>query len=281
MSRTPRVPTPPVTISMLNMKGGVGKTSSCFHLGGVFAERGYRTLLVDMDPQASLTQGLLGVEDALGMGKENSVAGLFDPTLDPTPGESIRRTRWDKLDLLPSCRELNDVNLPRPLETHSDRQTALGDFLREIRSRYDIILIDCPPNLNLCSWNALLASHFAVCPLQCEDYGAQGLIHVLQFVEFARKHGNPRLHLLGFLLTMVSRLSIHKAYEREIRKLYGEEVFTATVPYLTAFKEAISYGLPVTEYEPASVAARAIHEVADEVSTRIQQHRKNITLETT
>ena len=281
MSSPRRAPTPPVTISLLNMKGGVGKTSSCFHLGGVFCERGYRTLLIDVDPQASLTQGLLGVKDALGLGKEDSVAGLFDRTLDVRPEDVIRKTRWEKLDILPSSRELNDVNLPRPAEAEAERQTALADFLREVRPLYDIILIDCPPNLNQASWNALLASNYVICPLQCEDYGAQGLIRVLNFVDLAMKHGNRKIRLLGFLLTMVSRLSIHRAYETEIRKLYGDEVFAATVPYLTAFKEAISYGMPVTQYQSGSGAADAIRRVADEVLNRIQKHRLNISEETT
>jgi len=119
-----------------------------------------------------------------------------------------------------------------------------------------------------------MASHFVMCPLQCEDYGAQGLIHVLQFVEMAKSGGNAKLHLLGFLLTMVARLSIHKAYEQEIRKLYGKDVFTATFPYLTAYKEAISYGMPITTYSPASPAAQAIREVADEVIARVKEHQE-------
>ena len=236
-------------------------------------------MLVDMDPQASLTQGLLGVKEALALEKKNSVAGLFDSRLDPAPEDIIRSTRWENLDLLPSCRVLNDMNLPRPEEATHDRQAALADFLQEIRSRYDIILIDCPPNLNLCSWNALMASHFVMCPLQCEDYGAQGLIHVLQFVDTVKSHGNPKLKLLGFLLTMVARLSIHKAYEQELKKLYHKDVFTSHFPYLSAYKEAISYGMPITAYKPESPAAQAIREVANEVLARVKKHQEITTKE--
>jgi chromosome partitioning protein len=262
---------------MLNRKGGVGKTSSVFHLGGMFADRGYRTLLVDMDPQASLSS-MLGVKAALALGKKDTVAGLFDPQFDPAPKEIIRATGWANLDLAPCCSDLNDYNLPRP-ETYPEWQAVLGHFLQEVRSAYDIILIDCPPNLNLASWNALMASHFVVIPLQCEDYGAQGIVHALQFVEQAKRHGNPKLTLLGFLLTMVARLSIHRAYQQEIRKLYGKDVLNGKVPYLTAFKEAISYGQYVNRYAPDSDAAKAINKVADEVLARVLERQNTTTLE--
>lgn len=277
MSRKRRTPIRPCTISMLNRKGGVGKTSSCYHLGGEFAERGYRTLLVDMDPQGSLSS-LLGVKEALGLERKDTVAGLFDPKLDLAPKDIIRPTQWSQLDLAPSCSDLNDYNLPRP-ENYPEWHASLGHFLQEARSDYDVILIDCPPNLNLCSWNALLASHFVLIPLQCEDYGAQGLAHVLQCVEMVKEHGNPKLHLLGFLLTMVARLSIHKAYQQEIRKLYGKDVLTANVPFLTAYKEAISYGMPINRYDSDSDAARAIGAVADEILARVKQHQQITTKE--
>ncbi len=225
-----------------------------------------------MDPQGSLTQGILGVKESLSVSKKNSVAGLFDLQFDPGPTDIIRPTKWKNLDLAPSSNALNDYNLPRP-ETYPDRQSVLSDFLQEVRSNYQVILIDCAPNLNLCGWNALMASHFVLCPLQCEDYGAQGLAYALQFVEMAQQHGNPKLHLLGFLLTMVvARLSIIAAYQREIRGLYGKGVFTAEVPFLTAYKEAISYQQPVSFYKSGSEATRAIRAVADEILARAQEH---------
>jgi chromosome partitioning protein len=254
----------------------VGKSTLSHNLGGVFAEMGFRTLLLDADPQASLSQGLMfgGVKAALALGKRDSLAGLFDSRLDLAPDDIIRPTRWQGLDIAPASVDLNTYNLPNPTETSPDWQAALGHFLQEVRAKYDIILIDCPPNLNLCSYGALLGSNFVLTPLQPESYGGQGIAHVLQFIELAKQSGNQDLRLLGFVLSMVGRrLSIQKLYQEEIRRLYGTDVFEADVPFATAYKEAVSSGTPVNFYKPASEATRAIRLVAEEILARVAEHQ--------
>jgi chromosome partitioning protein len=256
----------PITISFLNRKGGVGKTSCCHHLGGAFAEK-FRTLVVDCDPQCSLTQGLLGVKEALAVERGRSIAGLFDLRLDPSPADIIRPTKWKRLDLAVGSAVLDEYNLPRP-ETHVGLQRVLPDFLQEVRGSYDVILIDCPPNLNLCSWNALLASDFVVTPVQCEDYGSQGIAFASRFSDLARERGNPKLQPLGFVLTMVGRLTIHQAYRQQIRSLYKDAVFETEIPYLRDYKEAITYGMPVGQYKSQSPAAKVIRRLAEELLER-------------
>lgn len=260
---------PPTVVCFLNRKGGVGKTSTVHHLGGVFAQAGRRVLVVDMDPQFSLTQGLLGAKAALSLPAANTVAALFDDSLDPDPDSIIRPTAFEGLDLAPCGTSLNGYNLPDP-HLNLSLQGALALFVAEVRDRYDIVLIDCPPNLNLCSWAALLAADAAVVPLQPEDYGSQGIIHVRQFVALAAQRANPRLRLLGYLLTMVRlRLGIHVAYRQQLQAQYGDAVFAADVPDLTHFKEAITVQTPVSYYKPKSKAADAIRAVADEIVGRV------------
>jgi chromosome partitioning protein len=257
----------PLTICFLNRKGGVGKTSTTFHVSGALAKQGHRVLLVDMDPQSSLTQGLLGVREALALPAARTVAGLFDDRLDPDPAAILVSTRHKNIWLAPACTLLNDYNLPRP-EKYPNLQFALRDFLQEVRGRFDMVLIDCPPNLNLCSFCALLAADHVIIPLQAEDYGAQGIVHVLQMIDMARAEQNPGLRLMGYVLTMVGRLSIQDAYRKQLRELYGSQVFAASLPYLKDFKESISYGLPVGNYRPGSPAAKAVQELAREILER-------------
>ena len=164
----------PFSIAMVNRKGGCAKTGSCHQLSGCFAQMGYRVLLVDMDPQASLTQGFFGpaATEAMPLGK--TALALFDDAYDPDPGELLIPTPFKRITILPGTHGLDRFNTPEPL-TAGSLQRCLRAFLREVEYRFDVVLIDCPPNLHLCSWNALLAADFVMVPLQAEDFGAMGL----------------------------------------------------------------------------------------------------------
>src|SRR5215472_4101497 len=208
-----------VTVALLNQKGGVGKSSTCFHLSATLAKAGRRILLIDNDPQASLTQGFFGPEAMRACGFGESVAALYDP-----------------------------------------------DFA----AVSEAIIIDNPPNLHLCGWAALTASDGLVVPLQAEDYGAQGIVAVMEAMAAVRGRTNPALRMIGLLLTMYDkRLGIHVAYERQLRGLYGRDVFEATFPLAKDFKEAVAARLPVSLYKPRSAAAKAILAVGEELLRRI------------
>ena len=256
-------------VTMLNQKGGVGKTSSCHHIGGTLARAGRRVLLLDNDPQASLTQGFFGPEGMRSIDPEESVAALYDPRLVAIPERIIRPTGFDNVSIVAGSEMLTTYNImPTSDWGHSER--GMADFLDEVSADFDLVLIDCPPNLHLCSWAALVASDHIVVPLQAEDYGAQGLGPVQRSVQAVRSGPNPRLNLLGYLITMFDkRLAIHLAYEATLRRMYGTEVFAANFPLAKDFKEAVASRQPISHYKPKSAPAKATKAVADELIARV------------
>ena len=261
---------PAKTITLLNQKGGVGKTSTAFHLSGTLAQNGHRVLLVDVDPQASLTQGFEGPNFMRSLPRHASVAALFGDDLVPSPDDLIRPTGFAGVWLVPGSGHLTRYNVPEPNEIPLDQQRTLCDFMAEVKDRFDVVLFDCPPNLHLCSWAALAASDHLICPLQAEDFGSQGVAAILDCVEAVLHGANPQLHLLGFLLTMFNqRLGIHKAYESMLRELYGPLVFATMIPIGTDFKEAIAQRRPIAQYKPKGASAKTIKALADEIFARI------------
>jgi chromosome partitioning protein len=256
-------------VSLLNQKGGVGKTSTCHHLAGALSAAGKAVLLVDNDPQASLTQGFFGPEAMRAAGFGESVAALYDPEFAAVPEAVIRPTGVPGVAIVPGSVRLTRFN-QLPTDRWADSESGIREFLDEVKEGYDLVLIDNPPNLHLCGWAALTASDGLVVPLQAEDYGAQGIVAVMEAVGAVRGRTNPALANLGFLLTMFDkRLGIHVAYERQLRELYGPEVFTAAFPLAKDYKEAVAARLPVGLYKPRSAASKAIAAVADELLERV------------
>jgi chromosome partitioning protein len=257
------------TIAFLNQKGGVGKTSTCYHLSGVYSLTGRRTLLLDLDPQSSLTQGFFGPAAARAIAPGNTVAALFAGDR-PFPEEVIQPTGVAGVDILPGSRHATDYNVPRPWASSADLQTCVRDFLGETSGQYDMVLIDCPPNLHLCSWAALVAAGSVVVPLQPEDFGAQGLVDVQESVGRVRAAANPGVYVLGFLPTMVNaRLAVHQQYVEMLRTIYGDAVFSGLVPISADFKESLTGRKPVGFYKPRGAAAKAMKAVAAEIDARL------------
>jgi chromosome partitioning protein len=258
---------PAFSVALLNQKGGVGKTSTCHHLAGTFSKAGRRVLLIDADPQASLTQGFWGPDAMRSLPRRATIAALFDDGIPPEPGEIIRKTDFAGVDIVPGSEYLNSHNLPDPED--DPRQVVLRDLVEEVRERYDVVLIDCPPNLCLCSWSALVAGDGVVVPLQAEDYGAQGILSIQRAVARAHREANPRLALLGYLITMYNQsLAIHRAYAEQLRALYSDQVFATMVPLAKDFKEAVSSRLPISHYKPKGAPAKAIVALAEELTAR-------------
>jgi chromosome partitioning protein len=254
-------------VCLLNLKGGVGKTSTAYHVGGLLAKGGQRVLLVDADPQASLTQGFFGPQATRDLPAATTIAALFDPDQIAIAESLVRHTGFQGLDLLAGSRHLTQVNMLPP-ETWEGLQGGLRDVLAELIA-YDVVLIDCPPNLHLCSWAAMAAATHVVVPLQPEDFGSQGLAPVREAVAAVQAGPNQDLALAGYLLTMVDkRLTVHATYEALLRELYGDAVFQNVVPRAKDFVEAVAARQPVSAYKPRGAAAKAAQAVADELLRR-------------
>jgi chromosome partitioning protein len=263
-------------ISILNQKGGSGKSSTAVHVGGALALLGHRTLLVDNDPQASLTQGVFGPEVARRVGEAESVTAVYDPHFAPAPEALIQATGLERLSILPGSGTLADRNMT-PRAGWPGSEDGLRDFLDEVRDRFDVVLIDCAPNLYLCSWAALVASDFLVTPLQPEDFGAQGIPDVSKSVALVQAGPNPALRLAGYLLTMTDkRLGIHAAYETMLRELYGPAVFTNHFPLAKDYKEAVAARAPIGVYKPRSAAAKAVRAIAEELLERVSTRAEGV-----
>jgi chromosome partitioning protein len=259
------------TIAFLNKKGGVGKTSTCHHLAGTLARRGLRILLVDADPQASLTQGLLGPEAARQMKPRETIAALFDEACDADMAALVRPiAAVPGVSLVAGSGRMDRFNALEPWTT-GDSQYILRDALREVSGDFDLALIDCPPHIYLCAWSAMVAAHGIVVPLQAEDYGAQGVAAIQGSIDHVRAGANPRLAVLGFLLTMFNKsLAVHAGYAADLRAIYGDAVFETVVPHAKDFKEAVMLRKPVVGYKPRSASAKSMEALADEMLARLE-----------
>jgi chromosome partitioning protein len=256
-------------VTLLNQKGGVGKTSTAYHLSGTLARSGRSVLLIDNDPQASLTQGFWGPQATREVEAGASVAALFDPEAIAIPAALIRPTGLPGVSIVPGSRHLTPANMRGPAEWAA-AQSGIRDLVEEVRGGFDVVLIDCPPNLHLCSWAALVASDSIVVPLQAEDFGSQGLAPVQEAVAAVQAGPNPSLRLAGYLLTMFDkRLTVHLAYEAMLREMYGAEVFAAAFPRAKDFVEAVAARRPISHYKPRSAAAKVTQAVADELLERL------------
>ena len=255
-------------VALLNQKGGVGKSSCTHHLAGTLAQMGRRVLLVDADPQSSLTQGWWGPVATRRLDPAVTIAAVLRGDR-PHPAQVIHPAGLDGVDLVPGSRAAASFNTPDPRLADPEQQDVLRSFLEEAAGGYDLALIDCPPNLHLCSWAALAASDHLVVPLQPEDYGAQGIADVLESLEQVRTAGYP-VALLGYVITMCSpRRTLHQLYEEQLRELYGAAVFAARVPESPEFPEAISRRQTIVQYKPRGAAAKAIRALAEEMLGRI------------
>jgi len=248
------------TISIVNQKGGCGKTTTSVNLAAAFAEKGYRTLLIDLDPQGHSTIGLgyepdemsLTIYDAL----VNVQIGISNVTLG---------TKVEWLDLVPSNVLLSGAELD--LTGIVGREFVMSEKLRMVRDKYDFCVIDCPPALGLLTLNALLASTGVVVPVQVHYYAMEGLKQLFQTANIIAERFDPcHVKILGILLTLVENNTLlSRQIQQQMREFFGDLVFDAVINRSVKLAEAPSAGEPILIYAPESKAAAEYRALADEI----------------
>jgi chromosome partitioning protein len=257
-------------VAVLNRKGGCAKTSTCFHSSAAFAAKGLRVLLVDLDPQANLSQGLLGPDAVRKMPAGSTLAAVLGDAGGPPLPDLVVATTVPGVSLLPGSEALERWNVTEP-ETTGALQYALRDALEDVQDRFDVALLDCPPSVQLCSYAALVAADAVVVPVPPEDFGALGLVSLRRTIRRVSSGPNPRLRMLGYLPSMVRKsLAAHRSYEADLREVYGADVFVTVVPDAKDFKEAVLARRPVGIFKPRSAAARVMTALAEEILARLE-----------
>ena len=268
----PDIPEPPpltshgpaLVIAMCNQKGGVGKTTTTINLGAALAELGRRVLLVDFDPQGSLSVGL-GVNPHT---LEHSIYNLL-LSRDTPIDEVIDRTGVPNLDILPSNIDLSAAEVQ--LVSEVAREQTLLRVLENVKSRYDVILIDCAPSLGLLTINALTAADKVIMPLETEFFALRGIALLTDTITKVTDRLNPRLEILGILGTMYDPRTLHsrEVLERVVQA-FGDRVFHTVIRRTVKFPETTVAGEPITTYATTSPGATAYRTLAREVLARCQ-----------
>ncbi|HIQ76764.1 MAG TPA: ParA family protein [Candidatus Faecousia excrementipullorum] len=247
-------------IAVVNQKGGVGKTTTAVNLTAALTEVGRRVLLCDFDPQANATSGL-------GLNKKNLKYSVYDVIINQIPTEqAIQSTKYG--DVLPSSPDLAGaavelLSIPNP-------NGQLKAALERVQDKYDLILIDCPPSLELLTLNGLMAAEGILVPVQCEYYALEGLTDLMATLRMVKKRLNPRLEIFGVALTMFDgRTNFSTQVAQEVRRHFPGKVYANVIPRNVRLAEAPSHGLPVTVYDRNSRGAVAYRAMAEEIMKKL------------
>ena len=250
-------------ISITNQKGGVGKTTSAINIAYFIAKKGFRTLLVDFDPQGNATSGLGIEKNKLEFTMADVVSG------EKQLRDIIIETDFSKLKIAPSTPIL--ANAEVELASAKGRFTRLKDALKTIEADFDYVILDSPPSLNLLTVNGFIASDYLILPVQAEFYAMEGLGQLLESMKLVKKGMNPDLELLGILPTMVdSRTTLGGQVLEEIKKFFPDKIFSNAIPRNIRLAEAPSHGVPIGIYDRFSKGARAYKAVSKEIIQRIE-----------
>lgn len=255
-----------IRIAIANQKGGVGKTTTAINVATALAATGWKTLLIDLDPQGNASTGI-------GVSAGEREASSYDVLVDKVPvGQCVMPTRIPNLDLLPATVDLSGAEVE--LVSADDRAHRLQRTLTPDLG-YDVCLIDCPPSLGLLTLNALNAADTLLVPLQCEFFALEGLSQLLQTVERVQQRFNPDLGIIGIALTMYDRRNrLTEQVSEDVRSVLGKLVFETVIPRNVRLSEAPSHGVPALIYDHACAGSRAYMALARELITRLPEKRK-------
>lgn len=245
------------TVSVINQKGGVGKTTTAVNLSAAVGALGKKVLLVDIDPQGNSTSGY-------GINKREIKASTYDMLINgEKASEVLIKTKFKNVDILPS--DMNLAGAEVEMIALEKRESLIKMSLAQIWENYDYIFLDCPPSLGLITINALCASDSFLVPIQCEYYALEGLAQLMATVRQIKRLYNPQLELEGVLLTMYDgRLNLTNQVVEEVKKFFPKKVYSSTIPRNVRLSEAPSYGEPIMYYDNSSKGAAAYASLAEE-----------------
>ena len=248
-------------ISFSNQKGGVGKTTTCVNVAACVASKGYKVLLVDLDPQGNATS-------SVGIEKNEDLKGIYNVIVGETNiVEVVAKTKFDNLDIIPS--DINLAGAEVELVQMNSREHILKNSLEIVRNSYDYIFIDCPPSLGLLTINALTASDSIIIPILCEFLSLEGLSQLMNTVWLVKQHLNSKLEIEGVVLTMKSaRSNSVNQVSMEIKKFFSKKVYETAIPRNVRVAEAPSYGEPIIYYDGKCKGALAYTELTEEFLKR-------------
>ncbi len=250
-------------ISFTNQKGGVGKTTSAVNVAASLGCLGYRTLLIDLDPQGNATSGV-GVSKK---GLPHTVKDVLAGTV--TASEAVMATQWEKLSLIPSNVVLAGAEFDL-FQEEENPQNVMKNALDPLREDFDYMIVDCPPSLGMLTVNSLTASDGVVIPMQCEFYALEGLAQLTNTVRKIKAHYNNALNITGILLTMyTNRLLLTQQVKNEVRKKFEGKLFDTTISRGVKLAEAPGFGMPVYYHDKHCKGSQEYMSVATELASRI------------
>jgi chromosome partitioning protein len=249
------------TIAITNQKGGVGKTTTCVNLAASLAATKRRVLLIDLDPQGNATMGS-------GVDKSRITGTINEVILGEIPAAQVAKTTAAGYDVLPANGDLTVAEV-RLLKQPERREFGLRQALQPVKDKYDFILIDCPPSLNMLTVNALVAADSVLIPMQCEYYALEGLAALMSTLEQIRRGPNPQLQIEGLLRTMYDgRNRLTMEVSEQLMAHFGNKVYQTIIPRNVRLAEAPSHGLPALLYDKLSQGAAAYLALAGEIVRR-------------
>lgn len=249
-------------IAIANQKGGVGKTTTSINLSAYLSDLGKNVLIIDSDPQGNSSSGF-------GIDKDNLEYTFYDLLIGNATFEQVRKhvENFENLSILPSNIELSGAEIE--LIKLEDREYILKNILQNLNEKFDFIIIDCPPSLNLLTLNALTCANSVLVPLQCEYYALEGLSQLIYTINLIQKNLNPELEIEGVVFTMYDcRTNLSLQVVEEVKKILDKNVYRSIIPRNVRLSEAPSHGLPINLYDQKSKGAEAYLLLAEEVINR-------------
>ena len=251
-------------IAIANQKGGVGKTTTAINLSACLAEAGKKVLMLDCDPQGKATSGL-------GVNKNTAEITSYDILIgEATAEEAIVHTEYEGLDIIPSNINLSGAEIE--LIGVEQKEYILQKQISPLRDRYDFIIIDCPPSLNMLTVNAMTTADTVLVPIQCEYYALEGLSQLIHTINLVNQRLNPRLRMEGVVFTMYdARTNLSLQVVENVKANLKQTIYKTIIPRNVRLAEAPSHGMPINVYDSRSAGAESYRLLAEEVIEHVEE----------